>query len=127
MKKSIVFGLLLFPLFIVAQDSLNLFVTKPKLNTTSAINSTFFQLKGQKFLLSPLKFVPENTFSIYNSTTQLNDRYHITRDTMYYQKSVFIPENQLFQTKFDSFNPNGTTNMGSALIIGVMNTLFGKF
>jgi hypothetical protein len=127
MKKSIVFGLLLFPFFIFAQDGLNFFVAKPKLNTASVINSTSFQFKGQKFILSPLKFIPEAEFTVYNKTTQLNDFYYVKKDTFYYQKSAFIPENHMFQPKLDSFNPSGASDLGSAVIIGIINTVFGKF
>mgnify|MGYP003605675059 CR=1 FL=1 len=126
MKKSIVFGLLLFPLFIVAQNSLNLYSATPKLNTTTAINSTSFQIKGQKFLLSPLKFVPETEFTVFNKSSQLNDFYYVQKDTFYYQKSIFIPENHLFQPKIDSFSPSGATDLGSALIFGAINTILGK-
>ena len=127
MKKSIVFGLLLFPIFIFGQNSLSLYSGNAKLNTTTVINSTTFQLKGQKFLLSPLKFVPEDSFTVYNKTSQLNDFYSIKKDTFQYQKSVFIPENHIFQPKVDSFSPSGATDLGSALIFGAINTIFGKF
>ena len=127
MKKSIIFGILLFSLFIFGQNSLNLLSAKPTLHTTNALNSTPFQIKGQKFLVSPLKFIPEAEFTIYNKTSQLNDIYYIKKDTFYYQKSVFIHENQLFQPKVDSFSPSGATDFGSALILGVIHTIFSKF
>ena len=127
MKISIVLGLLLFPLFLFAQHSLNLYSAKPKLNSITIINPTSFQLKGQKFLLSPLKFVPEAEFSIFNNTTKLNDFYFVQKDTFYYHKSVFIPENSIYQPKFDSFNPSGASDFGSAVLVGLINTVLGKF
>lgn len=127
MKISIVLGLLLFPIFIFGQNSLSLYSAKPKFYDPAAAISTSFQLKGQKFLLSPLKFVPEDYFTIYNKTSQLNDFYSIKKDTFYYQKSVFIPENHMFQPILDSFSPSGATDLGSALVLGVLNTIFGKF
>lgn len=127
MKISIVLGLLLFPLFSFPQNSLNLYSAKPKLNSITVINPTSFQLKGQKFLLSPLKFVPETEFTVFNKTTQLNDFYYVQKDTFYYQKSVFIPENSIYQPKFDSFNPSGASDVGSAVLVGIINTVLGKF
>lgn len=127
MKKSIVLGLLLFPLFIFGQNKLNVFSQHVIQNPVIVTNPSFFKLKNYAFQLSSVKVVPETEFTIYNKTTQLNDFYYAKRDTFHYQKSVFIPQNHLFQPKIDSFNPSGASDLGSAIVIGLLNTFIGKF
>lgn len=63
-----------------------------------------------------------NNFSIYNHNTKLNDIYLHSKDTLYYEKSIYINSNQYIQK--DSFNPNGASNFGSGVIIGTLNTIF---
>ena len=63
-----------------------------------------------------------NSFSTYNRNTKLNDIYLPLKDTLYYEKSIYINSNQYIQK--DSFNPNGASNFGSGVIIGTLNTLF---
>ena len=63
-----------------------------------------------------------NSFSTYNRNTKLNDIYLLSKDTLYYEKSIYINSNQYIQK--DSFNPNGASNFGSGVIIGTLNTLF---
>ena len=63
-----------------------------------------------------------NNFSIYNRNTKLNDFYLLSKDTLYYKKSIYINSNQYIRK--DSFNPNGASNFGSGLIIGTLNTVF---
>jgi hypothetical protein len=126
MKKSIILGLLLLPIFIFGQSKVQVFSSQVFQTPSVVSNPPFFNLKNYTFQLRSVKFAPEPDFTVYNRTTQLNDLYNVKKDTFYYQKSVFIPENHLFGTKTDSFNPGGAPDLGSALVLGLLNTIFGK-
>ena len=127
MKKSIVLGLLLFPILIFGQTRMQIF-SPQKFHSASVVsNQPIFNLKNYTLQFTSLSFNPETDFTIYNKTTQLNDFYYVKRDTFYYQKSVFIPENQMFAPRIDSFNPNGASDFGSAVLSGLINTVIGKF
>jgi hypothetical protein len=127
MKKSIVLGLLIFPIFIFGQTNVQVFAPKVYFTSSVVSNRPLFDLKNYTFQLTSMRFNPKNEFSIYNKTTQLNDFYGVKKDTFYYRKSVFIPENNIYSPKIDSFNPNGASDFGSAVLAGVINTIVGKF
>ena len=127
MKKSIFLGLLLFPIFIFGQTRMHIFSPQTFHSAPVVSHQPFFNLKNYTFQLTSLNFKPETDFTIYNKTTQLNDFYYVKRDTFYYQKSLFIPENHMFAPKIDSFNPSGASDFGSAVLSGVLNTIFGRF
>ncbi|WP_432671849.1 hypothetical protein [Flavobacterium sp. SM2513] len=127
MKKSIVLAVLLFPIFIFGQTRFQVFSPKTFHTASVVSKQPLFSLKDYTFQLSVLGFNPETDFSIYNPTTKLNDFYYVKKDTFYYQKSVFVPQNTMFTPKIDSFNPNGASDFGSAVLSGVLNTIFGKF
>ena len=57
----------------------------------------------------------------------LNDNFSIYKGQFEYKNSIFIPENMIYNSKIDSFNPNGASEFGSALIIGVLNFAQGLF
>ncbi len=73
------------------------------------------------FTLNQLNFYTKNDFSIYNRTTMMNDNYSIYNGQFEYKNSILIPENMVFNSKIDSFNPSGTDEFGSALLMGVLN------
>ena len=127
MKKSIVFGLLLFPILLFSQTRIQVFAPKTFQLNSVVSNKPFFNLKNYTFQLTSVQFNPETSFSVYNKATQLNDFYYVKRDTLHFHKSVFIPENNMYLPKIDSFNPNGASDFGSAILSGVLNTLFSKF
>lgn len=127
MKKSIVLGLLLLPIFIFAQNNVQVFAPKVPFTSSVASNSPLFDLKNYTFQLSNLRTNPQNEFSIYNKTTQLNDFYGVKKDTLYYRKSVMMPLNNYYSTHSDSFNPNGAPDFGSAVLVGLINTFINKF
>lgn len=63
-------------------------------------------------------------FSRYNPTTTFNDNYLLLSNNYVAQKSNVIFENNFRGHKIDSFNPHGATSIPSALLMGVMSTLF---
>ena len=92
-------------------------------------NTTFSLLKSQplKFTfqkLSPNLFQKKETvFSIYNNVTQLNDNYNYTNDSIKYNYSTKLIENDFRKNKIDSFNPNGAANLTYGLISGIFSLL----
>lgn len=120
-------GLLLFPSYIFSQNNLQIFAPKAYLNPTFVSNRPFFDLKNYTFQLSSALSNTQDEFSIYNKTTKLNDFYEVKKDSFYYRKSVFIPENNIYMPNIDSFNPNGASDFGSAVLAGLINTIVGKF
>lgn len=68
------------------------------------------------------KSIDLQTISIYNQNTKWNDIYTHSKDSLYYQKSLFINANNYSQ--IDSFNPNGTSSLVPGLIIGTINSIF---
>jgi hypothetical protein len=66
-----------------------------------------------------------NSFSRFNRVTGLNDAYIRYQETYEYTSSSILLENQLRGTsKIDSFNPNGASDIGNALLTGVFNLIF---
>lgn len=128
MKKSIILGLLLFPIYIFGQSKLQVFSPQSFQPSSVVSNPPFLNLKNYTFQLTTVKFTPDPhaAFNFYNKTSKFNDLYKIKRDTLYFQKSVFIPENQNFGMVSDSFNPSGAPDLISALVMGLLNTTFGK-
>ncbi len=66
-----------------------------------------------------------NSFSRFNQVTGLNDAYIRYQETYEYTSSSILLENQFRGTsKIDSFNPNGASTIGNAVLTGVFNLLF---
>jgi len=67
-----------------------------------------------------------HTFSVFNRTTGLNDTYIITKNSFEYSTSSLLLENNTrgFNTKVDSFNPNGANDFGGAVVNGLLNLIF---
>ncbi len=70
----------------------------------------------------------KNTFSLFNTTTGLNDLYvKRNSDSFVYSSSEVLLENRVFSPfnkRVDSFNPNGSHEIGHALLSGALNLLF---
>lgn len=66
----------------------------------------------------------ENTFSVYNPLTGFNDNYVKGRDSYFSIHSTMSKPNIWAGEKRDSFNPSGATNIGTAVIVGVLNSIF---
>jgi hypothetical protein len=73
------------------------------------------------FTFNQLNFYTNNDFSIYNRTTMMNDNYSVYNGQYEYKNSILIPQNMVFNSKIDSFNPSGTDEFGSALLMGFLN------
>jgi len=117
MKKYFVIALLLSNVYLFAQ--IKTVVIQPiqqpiMLNVNLNTNKKFFTF-------NQLQFYTNNDFSIFNQTTMLNDNFSVYNGQFEYRNSVLIPQNSLFNSKIDSFNPNGASEFGSALLIGFLN------
>ncbi len=65
-----------------------------------------------------------NTFSAFNRTTGLNDTFIITNGSFEYSTSTLVIENTFFNPKIDSFNPNGATDFGNAIVSGLLSLIW---
>lgn len=79
------------------------------------------------FGFNQLNFYTKNDFSVYNSMTKMNDNFSVYKGQFEYKNSIFIPENTIYNSKIDSFNPNGVSDFGSALLTGVLNLTLSLF
>jgi hypothetical protein len=117
MKKYFVIALLLSNVYLFSQ--IKTVVIQPiqqpiMLNVNLNTNKQFFTF-------NQLQFYTNNDFSTFNRTTMLNDNFSVYNGQFEYKNSVLIPQNLLFNSKIDSFNPNGASEFGSALLIGFLN------
>ena len=71
-----------------------------------------------------------HAFSFFNRTTGLNDIYIKSEaDSFVYSTSTLVTENQVFNpfnARVDSFNPNGSKDLGNAVVSGVLSLLFNN-
>lgn len=79
------------------------------------------------FGFNQLNFYTKNDFSVYNSMTKMNDNFSVYKGKYEYKNSILIPENMIYNSKIDSFNPNGINDFGSALLTGVLNLTLSLF
>ncbi len=79
------------------------------------------------FGFNQLNFYTKNDFSVYNSMTKMNDNFSVYKGQYEYKNSILIPENMIYNSKIDSFNPNGVNDFGSALLTGVLNLTLSLF
>lgn len=92
-------------------------------------NTTFSLLKTKPLKLTFQKISPnlfqkrETFFSIYNNVSQLNDNYNYINDSIKYNYSNKLIENDFRKNKIDSFNPNGAPNVTYGIISGIFNLL----
>ena len=123
MKKYFVIIVLLSNVCSFAQiktDSIQPILQPIKMN--SNLNTTYSFLS-----FNQLNFYTKNDFSIYNRTTMMNDNFSVYKGQFEYKNSIFIPENTIYNSKIDSFNPNGVSDFGSALLTGVLNLTLSLF
>lgn len=119
--KILLFSILLFFCTAIYAQSKNSLLTKNKL-----FKSFKFDFKTNNYTLNfkKIDFSKKNLlFSSYNEITKLNDTYSLNNNSFTYNKSSFMLENNFRGHKIDSFNPYGTSNVGSALIFGLINSI----
>lgn len=111
-----------------SQNPVSLVLSKP--NSTFSYKASSFKLKDVSFALnlSDRKSYADKYFlSVYNPTTQLNDNYVKVSNAYHITNYKSFTSYNFNGMKKDSFNPNGVSDMGSALGIGFLNLLFEKF
>ncbi|WP_445717055.1 hypothetical protein [Flavobacterium sp.] len=91
-----------------------------KINSILNPNNSFLSF-------NQLNFYTKNDFSVYNRATMMNDNFSVYKGQFEYKNSIFIPENTIYNSKIDSFNPNGVSDFGSALLTGVLNLTLSLF
>ena len=117
MKKYFIILLLLSNVCLFAQmktDTIQPILQPIKIDVNLNTNKHFFTF-------NQLNFYTKNDFSVFNRTTMMNDNFSVYKGQFEYKNSIFIPENILFNSKTDSFNPNGASDFNNALLIGVLN------
>ena len=117
MKKYFIILLLLSNVCLFAQmktDTIQPILQPIKIDVNLNTNKQFFTF-------NQLNFYTKNDFSVFNRTTMMNDNFSVYKGQFEYKNSIFIPENLLFNSKTDSFNPNGASDFNNALLIGVLN------
>ena len=117
MKKYFIILLLLSNVCLFAQmktDTIQPILQPIKIDINLNTNKHFFTF-------NQLNFYTKNDFSVFNRTTMMNDNFSVYKGHYEFKNSVFIPENMVFNSKIDSFNPSGTDEFGSALLMGVLN------
>ncbi len=117
MKKYFIILLLLSNVCLFAQmktDTIQPILQPIKIDVNLNTNIHFFTF-------NQLNFYTKNDFSVFNRTTMMNDNFSVYKGQFEYKNSIFIPENLLFNSKTDSFNPNGASDFNNALLIGVLN------
>ena len=117
MKKYFIILLLLSNVCLFAQmktDTIQPILQPIKIDVNLNTNKHFFTF-------NQLNFYTKNDFSVFNRTTMMNDNFSVYKGQFEYKNSIFIPENLLFNSKTESFNPNGASDFNNALLIGVLN------
>jgi hypothetical protein len=113
-------ALLSGPAFFAQSASFSLSAKSYAWNSPSGLGSTVYSINFGKYAAT------DYTFSVYNPTTAANDTYVQTGNSMYYTRSQVVLENNYRGVKIDSFNPNGASDMKSAIATGLFNTIFKK-
>lgn len=117
MKKYFVFLSLLYTVCLFSQTKLDTIqpILKPiRIDVNLNTNKHFFTF-------NQLNFYTKNDFSVFNRTTMMNYNFSVYKGHYEYKNSILIPENMFFNSKIDSFNPNGVSDFNSALVMGVLN------
>jgi len=68
-----------------------------------------------------------DTFNVYNPNYNLNDNYYKMGNGYEMSTTKSFSMSNFNGSKIDSFNPNGTRDLGGALVFGALNLLLNKF
>ena len=125
MKPFIIIAFLVSSSCLFAQE--HSLVKLPKnLNQLATIHLDVIPKTHYSIGLESLKLDTDKTFSIYNPQTQLNDFYSITPNGIDYLNTKPVFNNLYRGRQIDSFNPNGASDFGSAIVMGVLNSFINK-
>ena len=116
--------LLLFTILLFSNVSINAQVDNFSLSEKNIFNALDFQNKNiaANFKINNIQ-KGHLFFNSYNKISQLNDSYSLENKIFIYSKSYLIFENSFRGAKIDSFNPFGSSNINSSLIMGSIDTL----
>lgn len=92
----------------------------------SLINNKFDAQITFKPFIWKSSFTTKNSYlTSFNPVTGINNKYTIVGNDYFLSNTKsFSTLNALDLNRIDSFNPNGTNSIGSALIFGVLNLIF---
>lgn len=98
-------------------------------NNTLPLNLKAYQLEKEitfkPFVWKSLGKNNNYYLTSYNSVLGINNRFTKVGDTYYLSNTKTLSTlNSIDLNRIDSFNPNGTTNFGAALLIGTLNLIF---
>jgi len=123
-KNSLSLIILVFmSLSMYSQSKDSLSIKKPK----TSIYYTFSTQYQPNYSLQFTKYKNQKNnypFSIYNQATKLNDLYSTNKGVYYYKYSTKNIKNDFNTNKIDAFNPHGATDLGNAIVSGVLSSLF---
>ncbi|QBN18266.1 hypothetical protein [Flavobacterium nackdongense] len=125
MNRLIIVVALFYSTFFFAQDRLSVV-------DTMAIRKNYFKVYFDNLPVVKYTFdfsakkdnVPQ--LSIYNFNSRSNDVYFLQSGTCIIMSPRINLENNWIGSRKDSFNPYGTTNIGSAVVMGLITMLFEK-
>ena len=120
MKKLLLLYSFLFISLAFSQKQVSNFKFLPTLTAVNFAKSSYLLNWNYQKLFSGKELV------IYNSTTNMNDNYYLLGDKYHLSTSKSVPYFGLDLQKIDSFNPSGTANFKSALVIGTINSILKK-
>lgn len=127
MKKIFCLSFFFFGFIGFSQNPVSLVLGKT--NSQFSANKPSFSLKDISFNLnlSDKKSYADKYFlTVYNPTTQMNDHYVNVSNQYYLSNYKSFPIYNFDGTKIDSFNPNGVSDLGSAIASGILNLFFEK-
>lgn len=125
MRRLILVITLFYSTFFLAQNEVSI-------ADTVVVKRNYFKLQVDDFpvIKHSLDFgiLKDNIaqLSVYNSFSQRNDVYFLQHGNYYRMSPKIVAENNLMGIKKDSFNPYGVSNLGSAVVMGVISVLFDK-
>ena len=115
--------LLLYSLFFVCTFGYSQNDTLP---TSLKMYNFSVETSFKPFLWKP-SFANNNYLTSYNSVTGLSNRYTKVGDTYFLSDTkTYSTLNIIDLSRTDSFNPNGTTDFGAAIIFGTLNLILKK-
>ena len=92
-------------------------------------NSGFLSLKDIAFNLNlsdRKNYADKYWLAVYNPMTQMNDHYVNVGERYYLSNTKSFPIYNFDGTKIDSFNPNGSSDLGSGIVSGLLNLFIDK-
>lgn len=128
MKQLFYLSLLFFSAVGFAQQPMSLVLGKT--NGSFSTNALSFSPRDVSFSLNlsdSKSYADKYWLTVYNPMTQINDQYVNVGSQYYLCNTKSFTTFNFDGTRIDSFNPNGSSDLGSGIVSGLINLLFEKF